>query len=88
MIHVDDVALVKETREHLFFHCPDSVLIWKLAPVSWEGIQGYTDSLEEWWKRICMAKYDHQFQRRAELTVYLLWHMWKARCTWQFEGRK
>lgn len=31
-----------ETLEHLFFHCNKAILIWKLAPVSWEGLTAHT----------------------------------------------
>lgn len=35
-----------------------------------------TDSFEEWWKTICLAKYDQKLQKRMELTVYLLWYVY------------
>lgn len=83
-MEMDDVCkrcgLAKETRDHMFFQCPDSLLVWKLAPLNWEGIQHLTDSFEAWWKSICLAKHDSIFQKRLELTVYILWYLWKARC--------
>lgn len=85
----DDIChrcgLEAETMEHLFFRCPESMIIWKLAPVSWDGSQCPTVSFEEWWKSLCLATLDATFQRRMELTVYLLLYIWKARCLWQFE---
>lgn len=33
--------------EHLFFHCGKSKLICKLPPVSWEGLQAWTNSFKE-----------------------------------------
>lgn len=52
----------KETREHLFFHCHESALIWKLAPVGWDGLQQYTHSFEAWWKMLSLAKKSAHFQ--------------------------
>lgn len=58
-MNVDDTCrrceLAKETREHLFFHCTDSALVWKVAPLSWIGIHKLTASFEDWWKIVCLA---------------------------------
>lgn len=35
-----------ETVEHLFFYCPKTQLIWKISPVSWEGLSYATDSFK------------------------------------------
>lgn len=40
-------GMEKKTREHLFFHCSESALIWKLASVQWDSFHNSTDSLEE-----------------------------------------
>lgn len=91
-IEADDICkrcgVATETREHLFFHCQESIHIWKLAPLNWEGLQYSTDSFEDWWKRLCLAPQDLQLQKRMELTVYLVWYIWKARCMWQFQNQK
>lgn len=60
--------------------------VWKLAPISWKGIMHLTESFEEWRMKICLAHQGNNVQERTEITVYLLWHIWKARCAWQFEG--
>lgn len=61
-----------ETREHLFFfHYDASAEIWKLAPLSWEGVQAQTSSFEEWWRRICLGNKNPAFQERMEFTVNL-----------------
>lgn len=81
-------GLAEETREHLFFQCMDSAVIWKLAPLSWESLQGGTNSFEDWWKYIFLAKKGVQFQDRMEITVYILWNIWKSRCAWHFEEQR
>lgn len=37
-----------ETMEHLFFHCANARLVWKLAPVTWDGLHHHTFSFKEW----------------------------------------
>lgn len=81
-------GLGKETREHLLFHCAESTLIWKIAPLSWDGIQSSSCSFEEWWMSLWLANKDPHFVERMEVSVYLLWFIWKARCAWKFEGLK
>lgn len=81
-------GLDKESREHLFFHCQESKLIWKLAPIKWTKQQPLTGNFVEWWKAINNAVKDEQGKKAVELSVYLLWHIWKARNAWQFQGQK
>lgn len=89
---VDDICkrcgAGKETREHLFFQCMESAVIWKMVPISSKGIQDLTCSFEEWWRKICQANKNPKFWERMELTVYILWCIWKLRCAWQFQGEK
>lgn len=91
-MEVDDICkrcgMEKKTREHLFFHCVDSALVWKLAPLNWESILRTTESFENWWLTIFLANQAEQIQERMELTVYILWYIWKARCAWYFENHK
>lgn len=47
-----------------------------------------TGSFEDWLRHICLAAQGQKVQERIELTVYLLWYIWKARCVWQFEDHK
>lgn len=62
---IDDTCrrcgLEEETRKHIFFHCQESQLVWKLAPVSWEGILRTTEHFEDWWMSLCLAKQDSKF---------------------------
>lgn len=68
-----------ETIEHLFFHCPKAQLIWKIAPVSWEGMAYATDSFKGWWLEHGKAEKAQELQNRQEITAYIMWQIWKAR---------
>lgn len=62
---VDDICrrcgAEQETREHLYFQCMESSVIWKLAPINWEGIHCLTCSFEEWSRTICFANKDPKY---------------------------
>lgn len=45
-----------ETMKHVFFHCAKEKLIWKIALISWEGLDNYTYSFKEWWREQGMLK--------------------------------
>lgn len=81
-------GLETETREHLMFHCPESELIWKLAPLRWDRMLDHTYSFEDWWRSLSSAQKDQTLVDRIELTIYLMWFIWKSRCVWQFEGQR
>lgn len=74
-------------REHLFFHCMEIPGL-EIGAISQEGIMHLTESFEEWQMKICLAHQGNNVQERTEITVYLLWYIWKARCAWQFEGHR
>lgn len=57
-------GLATETREHLLFHCPKSILIWKLAPLNWDGMQGLSSSFEDWWKSPSLTQKDTQLMEK------------------------
>lgn len=54
-LRVDDVCHQcgeeVETMEHLLFYCTKAKLLWKLAPVQWDGLLAYTDSPKDWWRK-------------------------------------
>lgn len=68
-----------ETVEHLFFHCPKTQLIWRLAPVSWEGLDHATDSFKAWWMEQDKSGKVLGLQDKQELTAFIMWQVWKAR---------
>lgn len=65
-------GLATESREHLFFHCQESALIWKLAPVSWEGIQNLTESLRNGGKPSVLPKMNQTSKKKwnSQFTCY------------------
>lgn len=77
-------GLAKESREYIFFHCVDFVLIWKLAPVSWERFHHLIDPFVHWWRSISTAGHDTQVLQGLEFTIFLLWQIWKSRNIWKF----
>lgn len=91
-VQVDEICRLyredAETIEQLFFHCGRSQLIRKLSPVSWEELQNNTNSFREWWKEQSRVKNSWDLQDRQEFTTYLMWHIWKARNAWIFNGEK
>lgn len=48
----------KESLEHHIFHCKLAQIIWKLAPVNWEGIQDLTQNFQSWWRKVCLIGND------------------------------
>lgn len=42
----------KKTVEHPFFHCVKAKMIWKMAPVQWDGLIQQTTSFKEWWRTL------------------------------------
>lgn len=75
-----------KTIEHLFFNCPKAQVIWKLAPVSWEGLSQATDSFSGWWLAHGKARNREEILERQELTAFILWYMWKAKNALVFCG--
>lgn len=78
----------KEIQEHLFFHCEESTLIWKLSPVKWDGFQYLTGSFEDWWRAISTAARDSDTQKGVQFLVYMLWQIWKGKNLWQFQEQR
>lgn len=64
-----------ESVEHLFFHCPKTQLIWKLSPVSWEGLSNFIDSLKAWWTEQGKAENGQELVHRQELLAYIMWQI-------------
>lgn len=78
----------KETVGHVFFHCPTAQLIWKLAPVRWEGVDQQVISVQDWWRDMVTARNMKKLDDRKEFFVYMLWHIWKHRNRWTFGSEK
>ncbi|XP_071939813.1 uncharacterized protein [Coffea arabica] len=78
-----------ETLEHIFFFCKHAELIWKVAPINWEGLNEYRYSFWHWWGSLMEAQVRKEGREHIELTINVLWQIWKSRNLIQFnrEGR-
>nr|XP_027086530.1 uncharacterized protein LOC113708266 [Coffea arabica] len=76
----------EEMMEHLFFECENATQVWKMAPVRWEGLQDKEHNLWLWWEQVTQALKMEQGQNRVNLTINILWQIWKSRNKKVFEG--
>lgn len=77
-----------ETVEHMLFHCQRAQILWKLAPVQWDGLTPFTDSLKEWWRKQWEIGKNGDMEERQELTAYLMWQTWKGRNSWLYNSER
>ncbi|KAL3502671.1 hypothetical protein ACH5RR_037120 [Cinchona calisaya] len=73
-----------ETLEHCFFHCQNAELIWKLAPLHWDGLNQFRGNLWNWWSELMGAANRTDGRDHIILTVNILWQIWKSRNEMQF----
>ncbi|GER30020.1 RNA-directed DNA polymerase (reversetranscriptase)-related family protein [Striga asiatica] len=87
-IMVDPICCIcgeaEESLEHIFFHCPRAIKVWKLARLDWSGIQSFTDQFKSWWSKICHIQRVQCIQDRVHFSTYILWWLWKTRNHWLF----
>lgn len=67
----------EESVDHVFFERDKAAITWKLAPLSWEGMQGHNQSMKHWWLDMERAGQTGNLQEKIELTAYILWQIWK-----------
>ncbi|XP_071905964.1 uncharacterized protein [Coffea arabica] len=58
-----------ETIEHICFFCPKAQMVWKIAPVSWEGITEPQSNIQRWWDAVMQSAKKEQGLDRIKLTV-------------------
>ncbi|XP_027167207.1 uncharacterized protein LOC113767344 [Coffea eugenioides] len=75
-----------ETLEHMLFKCDRAALIWKAAPLQWDGLEGLKNSFWHWWEELMQATKREDGRDHIILTANLLWQVWKARNDRQFTG--
>ncbi|CAA0838043.1 Unknown protein [Striga hermonthica] len=75
----------EESQEHMFFHCPRAVRIWKMSPVSWDGLKAHTHTFRTWWSALCTIPSKPGLDDRIHFSCYLLWWIWKTRNLWVFK---
>ncbi|XP_027086499.1 uncharacterized protein [Coffea arabica] len=77
-----------ETIEHMLFYCPAAQVVWKLAPVKWEGIAELQCNFWRWWDAVMQSAREVQGLDRIQLTVNILWQVWKARNKMTFQTER
>lgn len=71
-MHVDGVCRQcgegMETLDHLLFHCPKAKRVWKLAHVTYKGLDQFSYSFREWWTKLGNDGEGPEMRDRQELT--------------------
>ncbi|XP_071917188.1 uncharacterized protein [Coffea arabica] len=62
-----------ETIKHIFFFYPKAKVVWKLAPVRWEGLVALQGKLWRWWEAVMQVAKETQGVDRIRLTVQQQW---------------
>lgn len=73
-----------ETLEHMLFQCDKAALIWKAAPLQWDGLERFRGSFWHWWEELMQVTKREEGREHIILTANLLWQIWKARNESQF----
>ncbi|CAI9097451.1 OLC1v1033881C1 [Oldenlandia corymbosa var. corymbosa] len=66
----------------------DTQRVWELAPVRWDGLRFRGQRFADWWGALMKIEDGTEIDARIEISVYLLWQIWKARNSWQYEETK
>ncbi|XP_027083855.1 uncharacterized protein [Coffea arabica] len=74
-----------ETIEHCLFLCHHAKAVWKIAPLSWDGLEMFSNSFWHWWEELKGAAKEENGRERIILSVNLLWQIWKSRNARQFD---
>lgn len=68
-----------ESIEHMLFFCPSAQAVWERAPITWDGIKHLRNNFLHWWTEIIDASKAKHREGHGELTLNILWQIWKAR---------
>lgn len=77
-----------ENLEHLFFWCRRAHVVWKLAPLKWDGLEQESENFSWWWQKLSLLSLDKTNQDTIQLSVYILWMLWKTRNLWVFNWER
>ena len=86
MIYVSCCGEMTESLEHMLFFCQHAELLWKVAPIYWNGLNGYRNNFWHWWNSLVEAKERKEGRNHIELTINTLWQIWKSRNLIQFNN--
>ncbi|XP_070013439.1 uncharacterized protein [Nicotiana sylvestris] len=77
-------GLESEDIEHMLFRCPRSQFVWKQSPINWPDIDNITDFSMWWYNLFLNAKHFPESTELLDLSVNLMWQIWKGRNAWCF----
>ena len=58
--------------EHMFYQCPIAQIVWKLAPVRWEGLRDLQTNMWRWWEAVAQIGTKEQGMEQINLTANIL----------------
>lgn len=73
-----NVGRLKNLR-NIYFFIVQKLILWRLAPVSWDGLAQATNSFKAWWMEQGKAGKVQELQNRQEFTAYIMWHVWQSK---------
>ncbi|XP_027152430.1 uncharacterized protein LOC113752516 [Coffea eugenioides] len=76
----------QETVEHLLLNCPNTLDIWKVTPIQWDGARDQQGDFKRWWSKISEAKTRLEGAQHIGLTANIL-QVWKERNKKDFENQ-
>ncbi|XP_027126082.2 uncharacterized protein [Coffea arabica] len=77
----------QESVEHLFFSCPHTQEVWKVAPIKWDGVVDQQGSFKRWRITVSEARRRPRGMEHIGLTANILWQVWKERNKKEFENK-
>ena len=63
----------RQTLEHMLFFCRHAKLIWKAAPIRWDGLQDFRHNFWHWWNSLMEAKKRVEGRDHKALSINILW---------------
>ncbi|XP_027099254.1 uncharacterized protein [Coffea arabica] len=76
----------QEIVEHLLLNCPNTLDIWKVTPIQWDGARDQQGDFKRWWSKISEAKTRLEGAQHIGLTANIL-QVWKERNKKDFENQ-
>ena len=70
----------------MLFLCTHAEDIWKLAPITWDGLENLRGKVWLWWSELVEAIAREKGEEHITFTVNLLWQIWKDRNEINFKG--
>nr|XP_027102930.1 uncharacterized protein LOC113724203 [Coffea arabica] len=78
----------EETTEHMSFQYSRAQEVWKMAPIQWDRLTKQIGNIIAWWTAMLEATSRTEGREHVELTVNILWQIWKRRNEWKFNAKR